>query len=76
MDYLNKDPKYLHFTALHMWANYIETGDPTMGSEDAIKCRQKDDVRVLTDDQKRLVLKLRDEARLTLQNGLRAKLSE
>jgi hypothetical protein len=56
-----------------MWANYLETGDPIMSADTAIKCGQKKDVRVLSDDQKRLVLRLRDEASLTLQNGLQAK---
>ena len=50
-----------------MWANYLETGDPCMSADTAVKCGQKEDVRVLTDDQKRLVLRLRDEASLTLQ---------
>jgi hypothetical protein len=57
-----------------MWANYLETGDPIMSADSAIKCGQKEDVRVLSDDQKRLVLRLRDEASLTLQNGLQAEL--
>jgi hypothetical protein len=73
MDFLNCKPKHLHFHALNMWANYLETGDPIMSADTAIKCGQKKDVRVLSDDQKRLVLRLRDEAGLTLQNGLQAK---
>lgn len=73
MDFLNCKEKYLHFHALQMWANYLETGDPIMSADTAVKCGQKEDVRVLNDDQKRLVLRLRDEARLTLQNGLQAK---
>jgi hypothetical protein len=28
MDFLN-DPKTLHYTALNMWANWLETSDPT-----------------------------------------------
>jgi len=44
-----------------------------MSADTSIKCGQKEDVRALTDDQKRLVLRLRDEAALTLQNGLQAK---
>lgn len=72
MDFLNGDPKYLHFHALNMWANYLETGDPCMSADTAIKCGQKEAVRVLNDDQKRLVLRLRDEAGLTLQNWLQA----
>ena len=74
MDFLNCKPKHLHYQALQMWANYLETGDPVMSADSAIKCGQKEDVRVLSDDQKRLVLRLRDEATLTLQNGLQAKL--
>ena len=55
-----------------MWANYLETGDVVMSADTAVKCGQKQDVRVLSDDQKRLVLRLRGEAALTLQNGLTA----
>lgn len=73
MNFLNGNPKHLHFQALSMWANYLETGDPYMSADTAINCGQKGDVRVLSDDQKRLVLRLRDEAELTLQNGLQAK---
>jgi hypothetical protein len=73
MDFLKCKPKHLHFQALQMWANYLETGDPIMSADTAIKCGQKEDVRVLSDDQKRLAIRLRDEAELTLQNGLQAK---
>jgi hypothetical protein len=73
MNFLNCKPKHLHFQALQMWANCLETGDPIMSADSAIKCGQKKDVKVLSDDQKRLVLRLRDEASLTLQNGLEAK---
>jgi hypothetical protein len=73
MDFVNCKPKHLHFQALQMWANYLETGDPCMSADTAVKCGQKEDVKVLTDDQKRLVLRLRDEAGLTLQHGLAAR---
>lgn len=73
MDFLNSNPKHLHFQALNMWANYIETGDPYMSADTAIKCGKSRIAKLLTDDQKRLVLRLRDEAALTLQNGLQAK---
>ena len=50
MDFLNCNPKHLHFQALNMWANYLETGDPCLSANTAIKCGQKEDVRVLSDD--------------------------
>jgi hypothetical protein len=73
MDYLNGNSKHLHFTALNMWANYLETGDPTMSADDACRCGWKGIIKELTPDQEKLVSRLRDEAGLTLQNGLQAK---
>jgi hypothetical protein len=73
MDFLLCKEKHLHFQALQMWANYLETGDPIMSADTAVKCGQQEDVRVLSDDQKRLVLRLRYEAGLTLQHGLAAR---
>ena len=67
MDYLTCDPKYLYYKSLNMWANCIETGDPSISAEVALKGRYKEIVKVLTDDQKRMVLRLRDEASLVLQ---------
>jgi hypothetical protein len=72
MDYLTGDPKYLHFQALTMWANYIETGCVSLSTESAIKCGRKEEINPLNDDQKRVVARLRDEAGYTLQHGVRA----
>ena len=71
MDYLTDDPRYLHFQALTMWANYVETGDVSLSTDSAIKCGRKDEILALNDEQKRLVLRLRDEAGYTLQHGVR-----
>ncbi len=73
MDFLNCKEKYLHFHALNMWANYLETGDPIMSADDACRCGWKGVIKELTLDQEKLVSRLRDEAGLTLQNGLQAK---
>lgn len=51
--------------ALTMWANYIETGDVTLSRHDA---RGDGRPRVLTDDQQRFVLRLRDLAKTELSS--------
>jgi hypothetical protein len=46
--------------ALGLWANYVETGDVCMSSVDAANCGLRNQVKVLTDEQKRFVARLRD----------------
>ncbi|QIW88583.1 hypothetical protein [Pseudanabaena phage PA-SR01] len=74
MDFLNCKPKHLHTFFLptpdstisrHNWVASLKVVRPHI---EGLK------VKMLSDDQKRLVLRLRDEAGLTLQNGLQAKL--
>ncbi len=54
------DDKHLVFHSLGMWINHLETGDVVMSSVDAVNCGQPGKVKALSDDQKRLVLRLRD----------------
>ena len=54
--------------ALLLWANHIETGDVTLSANDVIAQNRPrtaggPSVRALTDDQRRLVQRLRDLAR-------------
>ena len=58
LDHTSSDYELCVF-ALGMWANYIETGKPTMSLQDMIDSHQKVD-RSYTRDQMRLVLRLRD----------------
>lgn len=46
--------------ALSMWANYIQTGDVTLSPQDAKNRGCDDRVKVLSDEQMRFVLRLRD----------------
>ncbi len=45
--------------ALNMWANHIETGDVTLSSNDAIRMKKFETLKVLTDDQKKFISRLR-----------------
>ena len=53
--------------ALHMWANYIETGTVIMSAADAIN--QKKPLHPLTLDQQKFVIRLRDMAIGELTGG-------
>ena len=48
--------------ALNLWANWIETEDVTMSGEDAVSAGMKDKVNVLSTEQMRFVVRLRDLA--------------
>lgn len=60
MDPTTSNPNHVIAYALSMWANYIETGDPCIGSADKQKMGQP--VRALSVDQMRAVVRLRDMA--------------
>lgn len=46
-------------TALDMWANWIETGNVTLAADDAIACGSRAMVKLLTPEQRALVMRLR-----------------
>lgn len=48
--------------ALNFWANWIETDDMTMSAENAVKCDRRDKMNVLTLEQVKLVIRLRELA--------------
>jgi len=54
-------------TALHMRANYIETGNVSLSRNDAIKASKHACIKMISDDQSRLVLKLRGLAKKLLE---------
>ncbi len=49
-------------TALAQWANYIETGAVYLSANDVIAAKQHVKVKALTQDQRKLVIRLRDLA--------------
>jgi len=57
---MNMDDRELSAYALDMWANTIETGDPGLTAHDAKA--QKLEIRALSTDQMRLIVRLRDLA--------------
>jgi hypothetical protein len=60
--------KYLVFSALNVWANYIETGNPAVSGESLAKAGENAQSKALTPDQMRLILRLRDLS-VKIMNG-------
>lgn len=56
----------LYYTSLIMWANWIETGNPNMSAQTALKCKRPNEVNILSDEQMQLVLRLKEEAHKAL----------
>jgi hypothetical protein len=48
--------------ALNYWANWIETGDVTLSSSDAIDCDMHKIIKPLSLDQQKLVVRLKELA--------------
>lgn len=67
---LFRDETDLIYTALGMWASYLETGDPTISLESAKNMGQT--ARPMSEGQEQLSKQLRELAIKTLKNRPRA----
>ena len=55
------DPDYIVVChALNVWANYIETGDPAMSANDAVRAGRSDEIKPLDSYQLQMVRRMRD----------------
>jgi len=64
-----KKDNHVIFHALNMWANYIETNDPTISRNDAIKINQLESIKPLDNDQQTFIIRLRTLATKHLNQG-------
>lgn len=67
-DLQNADEVTICAMAVEMWANWIQSGDPVLSSGDLERMGRHKQIKALSEDQMRFVLRLKDLAR-NLRNG-------
>lgn len=63
MNFLEEEDSHIISHALAMWANYIETGNPVLSSDDQKAMGNEKQAKSLSEEQHQMVVRLRQLAK-------------